>query len=164
LRSRIVRAQVSSMDLIIGVLVLLLLLGVILVLLSNVFDLKEPKAIYGSEIFDNVGYFQEDIRFLVDYKIDEARLDTFCALSYNPTKEQIFNNSHKYNMYTNDYCMFFLDENGPVQFCSGIDEFGHGSCSTSNPCGLTNQTYVNVRPVLKDSDDKIVNMYIIVCE
>ena len=137
--------------------------------MSNVVDLKKPKAIYGSQIFTNLEHIGEDKSFLTNYIIDEIKLETFCGQSYSDTKAQVLNNTGLFNLYDNDYCMFFLDKTTPVGFeCDGIppleNYFGHTNCDLNHPCGnkATNQSFVHIKPVLKK--DKIVNMYIVVCE
>ena len=159
------------MDLIISVLIIMLLIGIVTILMSNVIDLKKPKAIYGSQIFTNLGHIDNDKSFLTNYIIDENKLTNFCDQSYEDSKAQVLNNTGLFNQYSNDYCMFFLDKATTVEFeCNSadVDFFGHNNCDLNHPCGNTptNQSFVHVKPVLKfDSGiNKIVNMYIVICE
>jgi len=163
------KAQVTSLDIIISAIILILLLGIIITLLISIADSRITQEIYGGQVFSNIENLNDSNSFIVNHKIDENKLTAFSKRSYeNNIKQDILSNSNVFNSYENDVCIFF-ENNGMIVQINGSNALGQtiqppgkSTCNPYNPCEFYKQSIVFVKPVLKEN--QIINMYIVVCE
>jgi len=156
------KAQVASLDLIISAIVLMLFLGILIVVISNITDIRKNTVIYGGEIFVNI---ENEWEFLGNNKIDQDEYENFrndVTADGDAVESRMFISSNVFNTNSNDFCMFFHDGTnvvggGPVDTISG-------GCDESDPCPEDDykQAYIHAKPVFRE--DKVVTYYIAVCQ
>jgi hypothetical protein len=161
------KGQIASMDLILSAVILLFFISIIMIILIKISNDKDENIIYGGEIFTNIEKIEnQNINFLTNFKIDEAKLNEFSNKNYEDMKKLIFFGSDNYNEYTNEFCMFSDKYTSSgyqvIPFLDGDNQFGHTDCSYNNPCKGYDVSIPFAKPVLINNE--IVTMYIVICE
>ncbi len=163
------RAQVASIDLIVGVVIAIILIGAVAVFAANLMKPK-TKAEFGGKVFTAIETAGGGHDFLSGYNVSESKLASFALLSYSEQKNTVFAQSVEFSS-SNDFCMFFLDSGSPVQI-GGSNELGHSQCSYSDPCPKNMYgsrpavARIYTMPVLRTPNQnrgKIVTFYVAVC-
>jgi hypothetical protein len=163
------KAQVASLDIIISVAAIICLIVIIIILFPA---RQETRQVYGGRIFDSLDSLNErrqDVAFLHDYSIDEARLTAFAALDPEQAEMLAFAGT-AHSSETSDLCIYFANKDRVMNI--GMDESigrtytdqAHTTkslCPTSNPCRHYRTTTVYTRPVARQ--EQIVNMHMVVC-
>ena len=182
------RAQFTSMDMMISVVVVLLFLGTMMIFASNIFNKKESKIIYGSTIFSNIENLDDSVAFISNYRVNETKLNAFAdggdgnmVLNEDGEVEsKIFAGSTSYSADDSDACMFFFDNNNNIVAIGNatvglFNTLGwtytsedhsltglRAPCDPNDPCKFYSKTYLYIKPVLRQG--KIMNLYIVVCQ
>ncbi len=171
---RHVKAQVTSLDIIISIIIVLVMMGVIAVILTMFFEASPSREYYGGQVFTNVESLNGSIAFLSDHRVDEAKLVAFSGLDYESRiKPLVLADMERFSSIKDDVCIFFTAENQIIPV-GNKDTIGmtlgpggtKAACDPNDPCREYRESFAYVKPVLRQSgpdENRIAKMSIVVC-